>query len=58
MQKNILLESISEDLTEIHEEPIDETIDDNDDLLIGITLSPLERLLKFSRSSMVLQRYG
>lgn len=43
------------DLTEFNEDPIEETLEE-EDLLAGITLSPLERLLKFSKSKMVLQR--
>ncbi|CAO3616526.1 unnamed protein product [Mucor hiemalis] len=43
------------DLAELNEDPIEETLDE-DDLLAGITLTPLERLLKFSKSKMVLQR--
>lgn len=47
---------IDEPEEEGEEEEEEEEVVEDDELLIGITLAPLERLERFSTSKMVLQR--
>lgn len=42
---------------QLQQQGTDEEEDEEDDLLTTLPLSPLEKLIKFSNSTLVLQRY-